>query len=129
MCAYAVNVGRGSSQRIGCRQVVVPSASPFGRIERVSAAAGRVTVAGWVVDPDAGGPTIVQMWLDGRTYTMGWASRPRPDVAAVYPWAGPEHGYELSLPASRGTHTVCVPAVNAGQGSNVSLGCRTVTVP
>jgi hypothetical protein len=129
VCLFAVNTGPGKSVQLGCRRVVVPASSPFGQVDSVRAAGGRVVARGWAIDPDTTGPVIVQMYLDGRTYTMAWANRRRTDVGSVYPWAGDDHGYELSLAAPRGTHTLCVFAVNTGPGTSVRLGCRPVVVP
>jgi hypothetical protein len=129
VCVYGINTGPGKSVQLGCRSAVVPSSSPFGQVDAVRGATGRVVASGWAIDADTTGPVLVQMYLDGRSYTMGWANRRRGDVGAAYPWAGADHGYELSIAASRGTHTACVYAVNTGPGRSVQLGCRQVAVP
>lgn len=129
VCLIAVNAGPGSSTGLGCRVVDVPPNSPFGQLESLTASAGSVTARGWTIDPDTADPIIVQMYLDGRTYTMGWANLARPDVARYYPEAGPNHGYELTMAAARGRHTACVYAVNVGGGSSSTLGCRVLDVP
>ena len=72
---------------------------------------------------------MVQMYVDGRTNTLTWASQSRPDIATVYPASGPNHGFSLSLAATRGAHSVCLYAINTGPGNSTPLGCRTVTVP
>jgi len=129
VCVYAVNVGAGSSSGLGCATVTVPSSDPFGNVESVSVAGGAVTATGWAIDPDTSGPIIVQMYVDGSAYTMGWAALERPDLAAAFPWAGPNHGFSLSMAISAGPHTVCLYGVNVGAGRSSALGCRTVGGP
>jgi hypothetical protein len=46
----------------------------------------------------------------------------------VYPGYGPDHGFSATLSAGGGPHTVCVSAVNVGDGSDTALGCRSTTV-
>jgi hypothetical protein len=67
--------------------------------------------------------------VDGGTATPVTADVARPDVARAYPGTGTSHGFATDLTLGVGTHTVCVAAQNAGQGSaNPTLGCRTATV-
>lgn len=128
VCVYAVNVGAGASRQIGCRRVTVPGHDPIGNVETVTVHGGRVTATGWVLDPDTGGPVIAQLYVDGAS-TMTWASARRTDVAGVYPWAGAEHGFTLSLDVTPGAHRVCVYGVNQGPGASRALGCRTTSGP
>jgi hypothetical protein len=102
---------------------------PFGQLDRVTTAPGQVTAAGWAIDPDTNAPIIVQLYLDRRESSLAWAGGSRPDVAAVYPDAGPGHGYSMTMDASPGRHSVCVFAINTGPGTSRLLGCRAVTVP
>lgn len=129
VCLYGINTGPGASALLGCRVVVVPSADPFGSIESVTVAPGTVTAHGWAIDPDTPDPILVQMYIDGRDQTLAWARGPRPDVAAVYPTAGANHGYGISMTTTRGRHTACVYAINTGPGASALLGCRIVDVP
>ena len=129
LCLYAVNTGPGTSIGLGCRAVTALPSNPFGQIDSVGTTSGSVTVSGWAIDPDVPDPIIVQAYVDGTFASMAWANLSRPDVAAVYPTAGPAHGYHLVSAAGRGRHMVCLYAVNTGPGSSVSLGCRAVTVP
>lgn len=129
VCLYAVNTGPGLSSGLGCTTVTALSSDPFGQVDAVRTTYGRVTASGWAIDPDTNQPLIVQMYVDGAANTMAWANRPRPDVGRYYPAAGPNHGYELSMPTTAGRHTVCLIAVNAGAGASKGLGCRVVDVP
>jgi hypothetical protein len=126
VCLYGINTGPGISRQIGCRTVTVPSHDPFGVIDAVTSGVGQVTARGWAIDPDTSGPIMVQMYVDGRANALTWASQPRPDVGAVFPAAGPSHGYTLTMPATAGAHTVCLYGINTGPGISRQLGCRAV---
>jgi len=41
---------------------------------------------------------------------------------------GANHGFDVTLPVTAGTHSVCVYGIDGNGGTNVSLGCRAVTV-
>lgn len=127
-CVFAVNTGAGATTSLGCFAVDVPSSDPFGQLDAVSAAGGVITASGWTIDPDTASPIIVQMFVDGSSYAMGWANAPRADIGAAFPAAGPNHGFSLRLAASPGLHSVCIYAVNTGAGASAALGCRTVRV-
>jgi len=102
--------------------------SPFGSLDVVRAGPGRIDVAGWAIDPDTVASIPVHVYVDGVGYALS-ANQSRSDVGAVYPGYGPLHGFSASLPASAGSHQVCVYGINiAGGGSNSLLGCRTVSV-
>ena len=117
-CVYAINTGPGTHRLLGCRSVVVPDNSPFGQFERMTVASGRVTVSGWAIDPDAAGPVIVQMYVDRRDDAPDGLGGPVPPRrGAVYPAAGPDHGYSMSMDVSDGAHSICVFAINVGPGS------------
>ena len=128
VCLYAINTGPGISSQLGCRTVTVPSHDPFGVIDTVTTGVSKVTASGWAIDPDTSGPIMVQMYVDGRTNAVTWASQPRPDVGAVFPAAGPSHGYTLTMPATAGAHTVCLYGINTGPGTSAQIGCRAATV-
>ena len=84
-------------------------------------------LAGWAADPDASGQSLhVHVYLDGMQISDSQTGYPRPDVAAVYPWAGDNAGWDLIVPiADDAAHTLCVYAINAGAGTqNTTVGCR-----
>ena len=129
VCVYAVNTGAGSSRLLRCGTITVPGHDPIGAVERFSVASGQITASGWALDADSSGPIVVQMFVDGSAYTQAWASGSRPDVGRVYPSAGPNHGFTLSMAVGPGQHSVCFFAVNTGAGASSSLGCRQVLPP
>ena len=129
VCLYGINSGPGASSGLGCRAVTVPSGNPFGMIDALTTSPGKVSAAGWAIDPDTSAPIIVQMYIDGRANALTWANLSRPDVGAAYPLYGPNHGYSLTMATTPGRHTVCLYGINTGPGASTQLGCRAVTAP
>jgi hypothetical protein len=135
VCVYAINSGPGGHALLGCRRVTVPPSSgpveagrqPVGNLELVSGGAGAIGVAGWALDPDTAASIPVHVYIDGVGAAFT-ADKPRPDVAAVYPLHGPNHGFSEQIPAAPGRRSVCTYAINTGPGGHVLLGCRTVDV-
>lgn len=128
VCMTVLNVGIGSNRYLGCHEVAVPDESPQGNVEVARGVPGGVQVTGWAVDPSTSSPIYVWQSVDGVGGPLH-AGAFRPDIGAAFPAAGPNHGFSALLPAAPGAHTVCLTAVNTGQGANRSLGCRVVTVP
>ena len=127
-CLYAINTGPGWSKSLGCRTVTVLTSNPFGQVESATGGRGTLTARGWAIDPNASGPIMVQMYIDGAANAITWANQPRADVGAVFPAAGPNHGYSITMNATPGRHTACLYAINTGPGASTRLGCRTVNV-
>jgi hypothetical protein len=134
VCVYPFNIGAGySNPRLGCAIVTVTapaSWNPKGRVADVRVAGTRVVVEGWSFDPDSPrSANTVRVWADGLRLGDVVADDDRPDVAKYYPSAGAAHGFRLSSRLTKGTHRVCVYALNKGLGTaNPGLGCRSVTV-
>ncbi|MCW2699255.1 MAG: polysaccharide deacetylase family protein [Blastococcus sp.] len=130
VCVYAIDTSSASlSTRLGCRTATVAPATPIGSFDSALAAgSGGLTVTGWTIDPDTlPVSTRVHVYVDGRG-TAVTADTSRPDVDAAHPGAGPLHGFNVSLSAAPGAHSVCVYGIDTSF-SNLStrLGCRTVT--
>lgn len=130
ICAYGINVSFGRNALLGCKTTTVP-ADPTGRLDRVTATGpGSLSLTGWALDPDTSAPVRVHAYVDGRAVTSLVAGGSRPDVEAVYPGWGPDHGYSGTITGlSGGSHQVCTYGINVGAGRNASLGCRTVVLP
>ncbi|WP_146066102.1 hypothetical protein [Cryobacterium sp. Y82] len=128
VCAYGIDIaGLGSNRQLGCKTVTVPSGSPYGTLDAVYVNPGTITATGWVFDPDSTQSSPVHVYA-GANGTSGVADQLRPDVGALYPGYGNNHGYSVTMPATPGVQTVCSYGIDiAGAGSNRSLGCRTVT--
>jgi len=131
VCVFGINVGPGTNTLIKCTTITVPSGSPVGVVDTAApAGGGRVTVAGWTIDPDTAAPTQVHVYVDGVGTNTGLTSVSRPDVAAAFPGYGALHGYSWTSTAlTAGVHQVCVFGINAaGAGTNTLLACRAITV-
>lgn len=138
VCVYAINIGAGTENpQLGCKTVSVVNGDPFGAFDEVtSPEPGKIRVRGWAVDPsDRPTPINVHIYVGGRAgsgapgYDIGKATASRPDVAAAIPGAGPNHGFDKTLPAAAGSYIVCAYAINIGGGvTNTELLCRNVTV-
>jgi hypothetical protein len=113
--------GAGSGEAAG---------NPFGYLDGVVAGPGRVTASGWAIDPDTVGPGEVHVYVDGRGAAIVTANGSRPDVGAVFPGYGPDHGYTVGVSGlAAGSHTVCTYAINIASGTtNPLLGCRSTVV-
>jgi peptidoglycan hydrolase-like protein with peptidoglycan-binding domain len=130
LCLTVANVGPGPAATARCRTIVVAH-RPFGRFDVVSVSKGQVTVKGWTVDPDTRSPVTVHVRIDGALVGKSAASILRADVARAFPQYGGNHGfrYTPSTVLAKGTHNVCVYAINSGAGSgNPLLACHKVTV-
>jgi len=130
VCVYALNTGPGDrNPLLGCKSVTVPSANPFGNLERVTGGVGTLTASGWAIDPNTANSIEVVVYVDGVKGLQQVASASRPDVAAAFPGFGAAHGYSLPVTAKAGKHTVCVFGLNTGPGdTNTLLGCKAVSV-
>ncbi|MBM9467698.1 CAP domain-containing protein [Nakamurella leprariae] len=134
ICAFAINANPpGANPLLGCRTVTVRDA--FGVLDGVSVSGGRMTVSGWALNPNNPGEQVeIHVYDSGPSGTKGYsgnrAGAGRPDVAAVFPGYGANHGYSISQPITgRGRHSICAFAITTGGGAgNPLLGCRDVTI-
>lgn len=123
LCIYAINVGSGVNVQFTCRSL---GGDPIGVIDVATGGPGSLTVSGWALDPNGTSPTRMVVRVDGVESTVT-ADRSRPDLAGF--GQGTAHGFTATLPATGGSHQVCVAAENAvGPGSTTNLGCRPVVV-
>jgi hypothetical protein len=129
VCAYGINVGGGSNQLLGCRQVLVDP-NPFGQFEIARQAVGGIRVTGWAIDPETSSPIQVHVYVDNGGTNLGLASQSRPDVGSYFAYAGygASHGFDADIGVGPGGHWVCAYAINSGYGANTLLGCRWVVV-
>jgi hypothetical protein len=129
VCTYGIDIAApGANRQLGCRQVAAMSGNPVGVIDYVGTTSdGKISAGGWAYDPDTAQPIPVHVYVDSSGYAFT-ADQTRPDVGAVYPAYGSDHGYSVTAPATKGTHNVCIYGINIGAGGNQLLGCRTVTL-
>jgi hypothetical protein len=124
VCAYAINYGAGSGNTtLGCR--TLPSSTPVGNLEAATRSSAGIRVGGWALDGDTTSAINVHVYVNGAFAGSGSANKSRPDVGALYPGMGNNHGFSFTVPGSGGT--VCAYAINTGGGGgNTTLGCRAV---
>lgn len=127
VCVFGINVGPGASNSLlGCRTVDVVG-DPFGNLESVTRQGETAVLSGWVIDPDTTAPVDVHVYVDSGWGGLVSAGSPRPDVGAVFPRSGPNHGFSLLVPVGPTPRQVCAFAINVGAGrANTPLGCRRV---
>jgi Clostridium epsilon toxin ETX/Bacillus mosquitocidal toxin MTX2 len=83
-----------------------------------------IHVTGWTAQSNSPTTSLtVAVSVDGRNATTVTASVPRGDVAAAHPSYGPNHGYDVTVPASPIAHHVCVTAVHVGTDAT---SCRSI---
>src|SRR6185436_19517929 len=99
---------------------------------------GAARVTGWAIDPDNQLlAASVHVYIDGlagsgaRGINIGPAKLARPDVAKVYPKAGPNHGFDATITGlTPGPHILYVYAINAaGPGTNPLLLAPHTAIP
>ncbi|HEX3540204.1 MAG TPA: hypothetical protein VHT75_07125 [Acidimicrobiales bacterium] len=129
VCVVALNTGSGTANpSLGCFTLTV-GGNPFGYLDSLAPVAGGVRATGWAIDPDTTNPVSIQVVIDGVVRATAVANGARSDIAAAFPPYGGGHGFDVVAPASAGSHSVCVVAINQGAGNaNPTLGCRTVQV-
>ncbi len=126
VCVYAAETSYGALTRLGCRTFQTP-ANPRGNYEALTASTGGAIASGWALDPNTADPIDVQVYVDGAYALTRRADTYRPDVGAVYPNLGTNHGWAVGVPMPEGRHQVCVFAINVGPGStNPLLGCKDI---
>jgi hypothetical protein len=106
--------------------------SPQGSLDaavNVNVQGNQVQVTGWAWDQDSPAPVTVHVSVDGAVVAGTAANLPRPDVAGAVPAAGPNRGYQVTVTATPGSHTVCAIALDAaGDDAHTLLGCKGVQV-
>ena len=70
-------------------------------------------------------PVTVEVSIDGGATSTFQANVSRPDVGATHPGWGPDHGFDVTVPASKSPKTVCVTAVGRGGYVNQTL-CESI---
>jgi hypothetical protein len=100
--------------------------NPFGNIELVQALPGEFQISGWAADRDTRDPIALHVYV-GSVGSAHTADRARNDVGAAYPDLGPNHGFDIRVPATgAGAVDVCIYGINVGSGANVLFLCQTM---
>ncbi|TFC27633.1 hypothetical protein E3O53_03215 [Cryobacterium sp. TMT2-18-3] len=117
ICAYGIY--GGVSELISCRTVTVPRGT--GALDSATSVPGGLVVSGWSADYTRPDSSFVWVDVDGN----GSAYRTNKALSwlpGYLPGIGQNNGFEIRVPARKGSHRVCV------SGAVAQLGCRTVTV-
>jgi hypothetical protein len=127
---YAIGRGGGTPYRLLGTTTVLVANLPLGWFDAATDDPAGVRVRGWAVDPDAPGPVDLHVYVDGVFAGVGRTGRPRPDVAAAFSGTGADAGFDFVVPAEPGRRTVCVYAINRGDGlpTHPLFGCIPVTL-
>lgn len=123
VCAYGINVGRGTNMMLSCLTVPV---DPLGKLDAVIPHGDGLRVQGWTIDPETSAPLGVHVYVDNRFVASGQASLHRADVGTNMAGYGAQHGYDLVVPNG---FQVCTYGLNQGLGGNALLGCWRATPP
>jgi hypothetical protein len=103
------------------------NSQPFGYFDNANPIPGGIAFSGWAIDPDTPNPINVMVSVDGVVDYNQPAGGSRPDVGALYPDKGPNHGFSGTITGlSTTTHTICVTGVNVSFGANALIGCKTI---
>ncbi len=129
----AINVGGGTGNTMLGSRVATVGSQPVGHLDALRVAPnGTFRVAGWAFDPDQPATSIsIAVHVDGKEAARFPANRSRPDVNSVYRITG-SHGFDNTVAASPGDHSVRVFALNVGGGAGnplVGQGAVRVGVP
>jgi hypothetical protein len=102
----------------------------FGSFERATPSTGQIEVKGWAVRASNSAPASLTVTVDGANAAIVTPDLSRPDVSAAYPAYTGLVGYDTTVTAAPGGHTVCVYGDNSDVGLPATrLGCRWATVP
>ncbi|WP_206749482.1 cell wall-binding repeat-containing protein [Salinibacterium hongtaonis] len=101
-----------------------PIGDPTGALQSVTVSANAVTVTGWAIDADAPNSAV-----NVRVRGAGWSVLIPANQPNTSAGAGTNHGFGGTFASSIGQQEICVDAQNIGMGSDVLIGCLSVTVP
>jgi peptidoglycan hydrolase-like protein with peptidoglycan-binding domain len=130
LCVSAYNVPEtpGADAGLACRWITVRH-DPAGQADPLGSVPGKVVVSGRVIDPDVAAPIKTHVYVDSALKLALTADIARPALTGFEAY-GTAHGYRTELDLPQGDHQVCVYGINATgtPGSNMSLGCQSVSV-
>ncbi|SOD74435.1 hypothetical protein SAMN05892883_3620 [Jatrophihabitans sp. GAS493] len=106
-------------------------ASPSGHLTSIGVYNGYFYLAGWAIDWDTTAPINVAVILDGVVQSSNPAAGVVSGLNQTNPGYGDSHGFGfyLSKSAVKGTHQLCLRAINVGGGSDTDLYCTSYVTP
>jgi hypothetical protein len=122
VCVTALDSTSGAETQADCVGTEAAPGQPQGNFDGAfSPSSGLIRAEGWALDPDIyDGSARVRVTVNGVVAGSVLANRP---------WAGGgNRAWLIDLAVGAGTHNVCATVVNVGYGSDLDLGCQTVSV-
>ena len=124
---WVINDGGADQPLLLGARVLSIGGSATGALDGAFRSPNGVRVVGWALDPDSTEALDIHVYVDGVFAGSRFADVPRPDVAALFPQFGANHGYDIEVPAAIGTRQITVYAIGKGGGAPYSLlGTTTV---
>jgi hypothetical protein len=121
------------------RTVAVDEATRFHDAACLHAAQGHIDVVeleqrtlrlqGWALDPNTSAPLQLRVFVDGQLALVGNADRARSDLVKFFPGAGPNHGFDFSIPSTPGPHSIEIYGLQTyPAGDVIRLAASTVAI-
>lgn len=116
-------VGQATNVKLHCKtqRVLAGENTSF---DSATASVGKIRITGWSAIFGNTNPSFIWVNVNGAGGPYR-ADRPLSWFDSYAPGSGPNHGFDITIPAAPGTHQVCV----YGAATGVSAGCKVVTVP
>jgi hypothetical protein len=77
-----------------------------GSIDVITLERRTMRLQGWALDPNTTEPLQIRVLIDGELAATAVADRARTDLVQFFPGAGPNHGFDVSVTATPGAHTI-----------------------
>lgn len=115
--------GKASGKKLHCKtaSVLIGEGISF---DSVTGLPGQIQVTGWATTFGKTDPSYIWVNVDGVGGAY-LANQPLSWFEDYSPGSGNNHGFDVKIPASAGTHQVCVYAASSG----TLAGCKSVVVP
>ena len=100
-----------------------------GQIDVITLEQRVMRLQGWALDPNSAAALQLRIFVDGQLAQVATADRARGDLVKFFPGAGPNHGFDVSFPATPGPHTIEIYGLQTyPAGEVVRLAGATVAV-
>lgn len=119
ICVY----GAATGTLAGCKTVIVPVGEEQGSLDNVTGGTGSIRAWGWSQIQGQTAPTFIWVSVDGVGGPYR-ADLPLSWFNSYFPGQGNNHGFDVTVPATKGNHQVCV----SGAKVPTLFGCKIVTV-
>ncbi len=132
---YAIDATGTKTKLIGSRPVFIEeNKAPVGVFDRATGGIDKITVSGWMYDPDSEDSIPLHIYVDGpagsgKCIGSFMADKERKDVAKSE-HVGDFHGFEeeINIGDLEGEHTFYIHAIDTDGGSSSMIGAKTVNI-